>query len=179
MFEKALTLFERLVVALETLAANQQASSTVINKITAKGSEEDAKQLAAKIADEIDEKEIKKTTSKAKSATATKQRATKQAEPEPENDSEEVEETKKSTRTRKAKGSSDSKVEEARASIKSIAKLMSEDDSDEADDISDALDDLLDEFDADKVTDLEDDQVGEFLDKLKEKASEWFDLEEE
>lgn len=176
MIDKALSLFERLVIALETLVSNQQASSTVV-KTVVEGSVKDAhEKLAKKVADEIDEAEEKKTSSKAKTTTKTSTRKAKAAEPEDEPETEEEE--PKKTRTRKSKSKGDDKLDEKREAIKEIATLISEDDSDDAEDMEDALDELLEKFDVKKVTDLEDDQVAEFYSELLEVANEWFELEE-
>lgn len=172
MIDKALSLFERLVIALETIAANQQASSTVVQNVTSKAAEKEAK----KVADEIDEAQEKKTSTKAKTNTKPSTRKAKAAEPEDEPEPEE-EETKK-TRTRKSKAKGDDKLDEKRDAIKEIATLISEDDSDDAEDMEDALDELLEKFDVKKVADLEDDQVAEFYSELLEVANEWFELEE-
>lgn len=173
MFDKFITLFERLVISLETLAASQQASPTVVNQVV-KGSVKDATdKLAKQVADEIDEAEEKKPSTKSKTTTKTSSRKAKAAEPD-----ESEEEEPKKTRTRKSKAKGDDKLDEKRDAIKEIATLISEDDSDDAEDMEDALDELLEKFDVKKVADLDDDQVAEFYSELLEVANEWFELEE-
>lgn len=177
MIDKALSLFERLVIALETLATNQQASSTVVKEVTSKRPTEEDYQEALKEVGEEDLRsgDSKKTSTKAKSTTKTSTRKSKAVEPDDEPEPEE--ETKK-TRTRKSKEKGDDKLDEKRDAIKEIATLISEDDSDDAEDMEDALDELLEKFDVKKVADLEDDQVAEFYSELLEVANEWFELEE-
>lgn len=159
MFEKALTLFERLVIAVETLAA-QKAGADVPSK-------EEAKAAATEKASTKGKTTRGKTSAKAK-------------DDADEDTAEEEKSSKgKTTRGRGKSSKADDKTATLRNEIKEMATSMAADDSDEADEIMADFDGLLEKFDVKNVSKLADEDVADFHEELKEIFDGWFDTDGE
>lgn len=162
MIEKFYALLERFVIAHELIAANSRPVTGAGGSTPAKESEAQNGSAPTK-------------TTRTRKALAPKE--------EPEDD-----EPEEKTTTKKRGGKTEAPAKPARgkkgtdkrAAIGEMAKVAVEGDeleSDEADALLDDFDDLLEDFEVKKVTDLDDDQVEEFHDALKEIIEKYYDAE--
>jgi hypothetical protein len=162
MIEKFYALLERFVIAHELIAANSRPLTGAGGSAPAKDSEAQNGSAPTK-------------TTRTRKAPAPKD--------EPEDD-----EPEEKTTTKKRGGKTEAPAKPARgkkgtdkrAAIGEMAKVAVEGDeleSDEADALLDDFDDLLEDFEVKKVTDLDDDQVEEFHDALKEIIEKYYDAE--
>lgn len=164
MIEKFYALLERFVIALELIAANYAPVTGGV------GGSTPAKDSEAQNGNRTPTK-----TTRTRKAPAPKE--------EPEDD-----EPEEKTTTKKRGGKTEAptkttrgkKGPDKRAAIGEMAKAAVEGDeleSDEADALLDDFDDLLEDFEVKKVADLDDDQVEEFHDALKEIIEKYYDAE--
>lgn len=162
MIEKFYALLERFVIAHELIAANSR-------PVTGAGGSTPAKDREAQ-----------------NGSAPTKTTRTRKA-PAPKDEPEDDEPEEKTTTKKRggkteapAKTTRGKKGPDKRAAIGEMAKAAVEGDeleSDEADALLDDFDDLLEDFEVKKVTDLDDDQVEEFHDALKEIIEKYYDAE--
>lgn len=164
MLDKFLALLERFVVAHELIAANSARTVTV----TQVG-------------------ELSETVAKTDAAAKPRGRAGK-AQAKEEADDDEEKAPAKTTRTRKTaepaaktgRAGGKAKGPDLRAEIGEMAKKAVEGDDlddDDADDLVDKFDDLLEEFEVKNVKELDDDQVADFHKELKAIIEEYYDAE--
>lgn len=160
MIEKFYALLERFVIAHELIAANSGAER-VVGKIV-KDAVTEAVDAPAK-------------------ATRTRKAPAKKEEPEDDEPEEKAPAKKRAGKTEApAKTTRGKKGGDKRAAIAEMAKVVVEGDGldeDDADALLDDFDDLLEDFDVKKVADLDDDQVEEFHDALKEIIEKYYDAE--
>lgn len=166
MLDQFLALLERFVVAHELIAAN-----------------------SGKAKDEFDEaREIVKKNDEAKNGSApakttrTRKAPVKEEEPEDDEPEEKAPPKKRASKSEApAKtGRGKSKGPDLRAEIGEMAKKAVEGDDledDDADDLVDKFDDLLEEFEVKNVKELDDDQVADFHKELKAIIEEYYDAE--
>ena len=161
MLDKILVLLERFVVAHELIAANSG------SKVITPGADKPAP------ADKEEEAPTK--------TTRGRKPAAKKEEPEDDEPEEKAPAKKRSGKTEApAKTTRGKKGGDKRAAIAEMAKAVVEGDGldeDDADALLDDFDDLLEDFDVKKVADLDDDQVEEFHDALKEIIEKYYDAE--
>lgn len=165
MLDKILVLLERFVVAHELIAANSR-------PLTREGSALD------KLADDAVKTGKDDTPAK---ATRGRKQAAKKEEPEDDEPEEKAPAKKRAGKTEApAKTTRSKKGGDKRAAIAEMAKVVVEGDGldeDDADALLDDFDDLLEDFEVKKVADLDDDQVEEFHDALKEIIEKYYDAE--
>lgn len=160
MIEKFYALLERFVIAHELIAANSGA------KVIAPGADKPAP--------------AGKEEAPTKSARTRKAPATRE---EPEDDGPEEKTTTKKRGGKPdapAKAARGKKGTDKRAAIGEMAKVAVEGDGlddEDADALVDKFDDLLEDFEVKNVKELDDDQVDEFHDALKEIIEEFYDAE--
>ena len=163
MIEKFYALLERFVIAHELLADAAQMQA-------GKG----APVVPLLPADEPEEKAPSKTTRGRKPAA-------KKEEPEDDEPEEKTTTKKRGGKTEApAKTTRGKKGTDKRAAIGEMAKVAVEGDGlddDDADALVDKFDDLLEDFEVKNVKELDDDQVDEFHDALKERIEEFYDAE--
>lgn len=165
MLDKFLALLERFVIAHELIAKN---SAPVTGGALDRLAEDAAEDAAA-------EKQAAK-------ATRTRKAPVKDDEPEDDEPEEKAPPKKRASKTEApAKtGRGKSKGPDLRAEIGEMAKKAVEGDDledDDADDLVDKFDDLLEEFEVKNVKELDDDQVADFHKELKAIIEEYYDAE--
>ena len=164
MFEQLIALLTRFVVAVEIIA---KSSGTAEVKVTTTAAKEN------KAGDKSEDKAETETTKK-----TTRGRG----RPAKNDDAvEDQEEKKTSTRgkSRTTKAKANPETAKLRAEVKELAELMCSDDTDDADKIQDAFDDVLEDFNVASVAKVSDDDLEEFHAKLKEAAEEFFNLDDD
>lgn len=160
MIEKFYALLERFVIAHELIAAN-----------------------SGKANDEFDEAReiVKKHEEAPAKATRTRKAPAKKEEPEDDEPEEKTTTKKRGGKTEApAKTTRGKKGTDKRAAIGEMAKVAVEGDGlddEDADALVDKFDDLLEDFEVKNVKELDDDQVDEFHDALKELIEEFYDAE--
>lgn len=166
MIEKFYALLARFVLAHELIAANSGKPKDEFDEAreTVKKHEE------RKAAEEAPTK-----------TTRGRKPAAKKEEPEDDEPEEKAPAKKRAGKTEEpAKTTRGKKGGDKRAAIAEMAKAVVEGDGldeDDADALLDDFDDLLEDFDVKKVADLDDDQVEEFHDALKEIIEKYYDAE--
>lgn len=162
MIEKFYALMERFVIAHELIAANSRPVTGAGGSTPAKDSEAQNGSAPTK-------------TTRTRKAPAPKE--------EPEDDEQEEKTTtkKRGGKTEApAKTTRGKKGTDKRAAIGEMAKVAVEGDGlddEDADALVDKFDDLLEDFEVKNVKELDDDQVDEFHDALKELIEEFYDAE--
>lgn len=169
MIEKFYALLERFVIAHELIAANSR-------PVTGAGSSGSASALDKFAKDsEAHNGSAPTKTTRTRKAPALKE------EPEDDEPEEKTTTKKRGGKTEApAKTTRGKKGTDKRAAIGEMAKAAVEGDGlddDDADVLVDKFDDLLEDFEVKNVKELDDDQVGEFHDALKELIEEFYDAE--
>lgn len=163
MIEKFYALLERFVIAHELIAANSRpvTGASALDKLT-KDSEAQNGSAPSK-------------------TTRTRKAPAKNEEPEDDEPEEKTTTKKRGGKTEApAKTARGKKGTDKRAAIGEMAKVAVEGeglDDEDADALVDKFDDLLEDFEVKNVKELDDDQVDEFHDALKELIEEFYDAE--
>lgn len=162
MIEKFYALLERFVIAHELIAANSRPVTGAGGSTPAKDSESQNGSAPTK-------------TTRTRKAPAPKE------EPEDDEPEEKTTTKKRGGKTEvPAKTTRGKKGTDKRAAIGEMAKVAVEGDGlddEDADALVDKFDDLLEDFEVKNVKELDDDQVDEFHDALKELIEEFYDVE--
>lgn len=165
MLDKILVLLERFVVAHELIAANS-ARTTVTEQVG---------NVSLTVTKPSDKEDAQTKTTRGRKPAAKKE------EPEDDEPEEKAPAKKRAGKTEApAKTTRGKKGGDKRAAIAEMAKAVVEGDGldeDDADALLDDFDDLLEDFEVKKVADLDDDQVEEFHDALKEIIEKYYDAE--
>ncbi|HFQ8331068.1 TPA: hypothetical protein ACHSV6_004711 [Escherichia coli] len=158
MFEQIVNLITRGVVALETIAKHYETAGAAVGKQEAKKAPAKGKAKEEVVEDDDAEDEAPAKTKKAPAKGKAKKEAVEEEAPA------------------KGKGKKDADpLKEIRDEIKQYAAIIAGGDDDDA---NDEFDDLLEEFEIKSVAKLEDDDVEEFHQELKEIVETYFELED-
>ena len=163
MIEKFYALLERFVIAHELIAANS-------------GNEKDEFDAARETVKKHEERKAAE-----EKPARTRKAPAKKEEPEDDELEEKTTTKKRGGKTEApAKATRGKKGTDKRAAIGEMAKVAVEGDGlddEDADALVDKFDDLLEDFEVKNVKELDDDQVDEFHDALKELIEEFYDAE--
>lgn len=169
MIEKFYALLERFVIAHELIAANSR-------PVTGAGYSGGASAL-----DKLAKDSEAQNDSAPTKTTRTRKSPAKNEEPEDDDPEEKPTTKKRGGKTEApAKSTRGKKGTDKRAAIGEMAKVAVEGDGlddEDADALVDKFDDLLEDFEVKNVKELDDDQVDEFHDALKEIIEEFYDAE--